>query len=207
MPKHEITRWFNEEVQPHESALRAHLRNMFPSFGDVDDIVQESYYRLVYANSRRPISFIKTFLFTTARNVAIDIFRHRQIVSMERMTDFHREILIDEACDVIAIIRRREERQSLVQAIENLPQRCREVCMLRFVRGHSYKVIARKLGISQFTAKAQIAKGLRRCAAHLGGQGLVEELHARPHTRTPRVRPIARGIRTHLELNGDRKIA
>lgn len=33
------TRWFFEEVQPHEPKLRAYLRHRFPTLTDVDDIV------------------------------------------------------------------------------------------------------------------------------------------------------------------------
>lgn len=38
----ERVRWFANEVQPHEPALRAYLRNSFPVVRDVDDVVQGS---------------------------------------------------------------------------------------------------------------------------------------------------------------------
>lgn len=55
-------RWFAEEIQPHESLLRAWLQRRFSTFCDVDDIVQESYLRVMEAaehgelRSRRPSS-------------------------------------------------------------------------------------------------------------------------------------------------------
>jgi hypothetical protein len=48
-PDTEQNRWFSQEVQPHEPLLRAHLHSAFPSLPDVDDIVQESYFRLIQA--------------------------------------------------------------------------------------------------------------------------------------------------------------
>ena len=40
-------RWFAEEIQPHEPALRAYLRSRFPEVRDVDDLVQESFTRVL----------------------------------------------------------------------------------------------------------------------------------------------------------------
>lgn len=46
MPPHiDPTRWFIDEVQPHEPALRAYLRGRFPSLHDVDDPVREAHAR------------------------------------------------------------------------------------------------------------------------------------------------------------------
>ena len=49
----ETTRWFAEEVQPHESELRAYLRAKFSAHLDIDDLVQETYARLIQAPGRR----------------------------------------------------------------------------------------------------------------------------------------------------------
>ena len=39
MPPNEQARWFAEEVQPHEPALRACIRTYFPSLLKFDDIM------------------------------------------------------------------------------------------------------------------------------------------------------------------------
>lgn len=69
--KSEAARWFAEEVQPHESSLRSYLRRVFPRLPDIDDLVQESYARLIRARAAGKVSFAKAFLFTTARNAAL----------------------------------------------------------------------------------------------------------------------------------------
>jgi len=66
-------------VQPHESSLRAYLRAVFPSLPDLDDLVQETYLRLIRARESGRVNYAKAFLFTTARNAAIDFFRRRKI--------------------------------------------------------------------------------------------------------------------------------
>ncbi|MBI4625089.1 MAG: RNA polymerase subunit sigma-24, partial [Verrucomicrobia bacterium] len=40
-PDSELFRWFAEEVQPHEAALRTWLHGRFPDLKDVDDVVQD----------------------------------------------------------------------------------------------------------------------------------------------------------------------
>ena len=47
----ETARWYDEEFRPHAPALRAWLRAQFPSLLDPDDLVQESYLRLLRARN------------------------------------------------------------------------------------------------------------------------------------------------------------
>ena len=43
----EKARWFSEHVHPHEPALRAYLSKRFPALPDHDDLVQETYARIL----------------------------------------------------------------------------------------------------------------------------------------------------------------
>ncbi len=53
--------------------LRAWLRAKFPSLTDPDDLVQETFSRVLQARGTAPIASAKAFLFTTARNLALDL--------------------------------------------------------------------------------------------------------------------------------------
>jgi DNA-directed RNA polymerase specialized sigma24 family protein len=77
LPAPSLSRWFAEEVQPHEPALRAYLQARFPTLGDHDDLVQETYTRLLRAQGNGGVRYPKAFLFTAARNAALDLFRRR----------------------------------------------------------------------------------------------------------------------------------
>jgi RNA polymerase sigma-70 factor (ECF subfamily) len=87
MPPSEHARWFTEEVQPHEPALRAYLQARFPTLGDHDDLVQETYARLLRAQGNGGVRYPKAFLFTAARNAAFDLFRRRGAKPTEAVTD------------------------------------------------------------------------------------------------------------------------
>jgi RNA polymerase sigma factor (sigma-70 family) len=171
-PPSEQSRWFTEEIQPHESALRSYLRSTFPSLRDVDDLIQESYARLLRARQTGPISYAKAFLFTTARNAALDLFRRRQIVEIETAGDLSHLSLISDGPDASEMVNRQQELELLAESVRVLPERCRHVMTLRLLYGMSQKEIAAELRISEHTVKAQLAKGMKRCVEFFEKRGI-----------------------------------
>ena len=166
--------WFSACVQPHDAALRAWLRARFPALGDVDDTVQETYARVLQIRARDPLRAhaVKPLLFTTARNLVLDQLRRRQIVPMETLPDEAASALADEAPGVAEAVSRRQELALLAEAIQSLPERCRQVLTLRKIYGLPQKEIAQQLGISEHTVEAQVGAGVRRCADYLARLGL-----------------------------------
>ena len=72
-------RWFAEEVQPHEPALRQWLRTRFPWLGDIDNIAREAVVRVWRKNCAGEGASIKSpkaLLFAIARNAACDQVGH-----------------------------------------------------------------------------------------------------------------------------------
>ena len=48
------------------------------------------------------------------------------------------------------------------QVLDELPEKCREVCLLRFVEGYKYAEIAARLDMNENTVKAQLHRGMER---------------------------------------------
>jgi RNA polymerase sigma factor (sigma-70 family) len=183
MPPTEQARWFSEHVQPHEPALRAYLSKRFPTLPDHDDLVQETYIRLLRLADPGRLTHPKAFLFTTARNAAIDLFRRRNVHPHESLADDDGLIelpLLDTSPTVVETMERRQHREALTEALRSLPERCREVMLLRYLDGCSGKEIAERLGISLGTVKGHLLKGVRDCARFFEARGLVE---AAPETK------------------------
>lgn len=174
LPHSEHSRWFAEEVQPHESSLRAYLRGKFPSLPDIDDLVQESYARLIRAKAAGRVTYVKAFLFTTARNAALDLFRRGKVVTFESVGDIAELSVFEDGPSAAEVVNKQEELELLAEAVRALPDRCRQVLTLRLLYALSHKEIAAKLEISEHTVKAQLAKGMRRCAAYFEARGLVK---------------------------------
>lgn len=164
--------WFARDVQPHEPSLRAWLRGKFPFLPDIDDIVQESYLRLIRARESGKVGYAKAYLFTTARNFALDLFRRREVVTIMPVADVAALPVLEEAPDVATALNRQQELDLLAEAVRELPDRCRQVMTLRLLYGLSQKEIAAELRISEHTVKAQLAKGMRRCADFFADRGI-----------------------------------
>ena len=79
--------WFITEVQPHRPALRAWLLARFPTLSDIDDLVQESFTRVLRARESTSIRSTRALIFATARNLALDAVRRQRVVSFEPMTE------------------------------------------------------------------------------------------------------------------------
>jgi RNA polymerase sigma-70 factor (ECF subfamily) len=176
MPPSEQARWFSEEVKPFEPALRAYLLKRFPSLPDHDDLVQETYTRVLRAREDGRLTQTKPFLFTAARNLAIDMFRRRHRARHESLSELEALPVLEEMPDVVAALDRQQRHAVLVDAIASLPERCREVMMLRHLDGFSYKAIAERLGISPETVKVHMVKGVRVCIARFKQNGLLEPI-------------------------------
>jgi len=159
----DVSRWFAEEVRPHESRLRTWLRRRFPSLIDLDDIIQESYLRLLRAKGAGKVRRAKPYLYSTARNAALDFFRHEQVIHVDRIAETNGLHVLDHKPDVLETVSGDEELALLSEAIAALPARCREVLVLRKLHGLSQKEIAQKLQISENTVAAQASTGMRRC--------------------------------------------
>ena len=95
-PDSELARWFAEEVLPREAALRGWLAARFPSIGDVDDLVQEAYSRLLRTRETGSIACARAFLFVTARNLALNQIRHLRHTRPDGATEIDPAIVLDE---------------------------------------------------------------------------------------------------------------
>lgn len=156
-------RWFAAEVQPHEAALRAWLGGRFASLADHDDLVQESFLRVLQAHAKAPVANTKAFLFSTARNLALNHLRHRRHSHPEGMGEVDASGVLDEAQGVPESVARSQDIELLHEALQSLPERCREVFMLRRLHGLSQKEIAARLGIAEKTVENQSVLALRKC--------------------------------------------
>ena len=167
-------RWFAEEVQPHEAALRGYLRGKFPGYPDIDDLVQETYARLLQAHAQHPVHSARSFLFATARNAAYDFFRRRKIIAIDGIAEIDLLPVLEDRPGVAETVCHDQELQLLAEAIQALPDRCRQVVTLRKIYGLAHRELARQLGISEHTVNAQVAIGVLRLRAYLTTRGVTQ---------------------------------
>lgn len=159
----ERSRWFTDEVHRHDASLKAYLRGAFPSVRDVDDVVQESYLRIWRTRAATPIASAKAFLFTVARHLALDLVRRERRSPLVPVRELDGLFVVDESPDAHEAAALAQNTALLVDAIDALPSRCREIFLLCHVEGLAQKEVAARLGLSENTVAVQSARGLHRC--------------------------------------------
>lgn len=80
--------------------------------------------------------------------------------------------VIDTRPGVVETACAREEAVLLARAIDALPARCREIVILRKLRGIPQKEIAARLGIAEPTVQVQVARGMKKCNQYLCEHGV-----------------------------------
>jgi RNA polymerase sigma factor (sigma-70 family) len=166
------SRWFVEEMHPHESSLRSYLHGSFPAVRDVDDVVQESFLRVWRARAAQPIASARAFLFKVARHLALDLLRHERRSPIDGVGDLATLNVSEERRTVTATVSRNEKIQLLIAAIDALPPRCRQVVILRKLKFVPQREVAELLGISEKGVEIQLTRGLARCRDYLQKRGV-----------------------------------
>lgn len=138
---------------------------------EIEDIVQETYVRVSQFERLADIRHPRSFLYRTARNLALDHIKRsesRTTVSLSGDDDEHSDGEMPQAgLDVYDQLAARQEFEIFCEAVQQLPLQCRRVFVLRKVYGYSQKEIARALDISESTVEKHIAYGIKRCSSFI----------------------------------------
>jgi RNA polymerase sigma factor (sigma-70 family) len=164
--------WFSAEILVFDKSLRLYLRASFPRIRDIDDLVQETYARIVRARRRGAVSSPKAFLFATARNLAYDLCRHGKVISIESVANLDDLRVLEDRPDAAESAARIQECELAAAAVASLPNACRQVFTLRKVYHLSYREIAEKMGVSENTVNTQLTRGIERCRKFLAERGI-----------------------------------
>lgn len=166
----EQERWLTDELKPHEVALRGYLLNSFPSV-DADEVIQESYVKLLKARTLGRIASVKAYFFSTARNTAITLFKRGKLYSETPVGELPSWRVLDSAPNPADIADSQHRLEMMGKALDQLPARCRDVMRLAVLEGMSNAEIADELGLAENTVRVHLARGIKRCADYLREQG------------------------------------
>jgi len=167
---HEVNDWFVREVLPLEPALMNFLRRSWRNKSDVADLRQDIYVRIYQAASREIPHPVKPFVFAVARNLLINRIHHDQVVSIETVADLDAFNTPADEPGPDRNAMARQELRVLMAALERLPNRARDVIVMRKIEGLSRPEIARRLGIGEATVAEHLTRGIRALTEILQGE-------------------------------------
>jgi RNA polymerase sigma-70 factor (ECF subfamily) len=156
----DVVDWVTSNFLPFEAELRRMLRRVCAGPAEIDDVVQETYYKVLMLPAVDHIREPNAFLVRTAKNLVMDRMRRDAIVSMEAMANLDDLEIADEAPSIERVVLARAELNWVMGLIANLPRRCKAVVMARRIDGLSQFETARSLGVSEGIVEKEMTRGM-----------------------------------------------
>lgn len=139
----------------HAVLLRYFARRGFPPH-DAQDLAQEVFTRLSPSEVLDSVESVEGFLFATAANVAVDHGRRRKVrTDTARAFEDAAEPQDEFAPD--RLLEGREELAAIVAALNEMPERMRNIFILFRLENLPRAEIAERLGISKSLIDQQVA--------------------------------------------------
>lgn len=140
--------------------LRDYLARFMGDRVEAQDIAQDAYLKTFEAMQDHPIGQPRSYLFTTARRLAINF----QIRRAQRMQPTEASILeakVGPAPDPTQSVMAGQDQELFKAAVKALPPGCQEILVLRLNDGLSPPEIAQRLGLAESTVSNQLTRALR----------------------------------------------
>lgn len=167
---------FDQLYEKYSNRLFYFTLSILKSNEDAEEVVQQTFFKIwekrMGLNSNQAF---KSYLFTTAYNVTVDILRERL---KEKK---YRENILDKASsnyNLEEVIEFGDMLERVNQIVKELPPRKNEVYQLSRVNHLSYSEIAEKLNISAKTVENSINFSIKFIKSRLGKDSLVIMLYA-----------------------------
>ena len=145
--------------------LKRFLARYFSDRQDIEDVAQEAYLRAYAAEQRKEIEQPKAYLFRIARNLAFTKLTKKS----EKITDYLEEsgasVVIECGAGADSEVEAQESLGLYCEAVAALPQKCRQVFLLRKVHGLAHKEIAERMSLSVSSVEKYLLRGILECKA------------------------------------------
>ncbi len=166
LPDEELARRFRDgDALAFDALLNRYSRSIYNFTlrllgdpADADDATQQTFIQAFESfPAARPGASLRPWLFQVARNKCIDLIRKRRTVPLSTFSREEADAPQIEPIDPRALpaeLYEREELQEILRdAIATLPERSREVVLMRYVGELTFAEIGRSLGMPENTAK------------------------------------------------------
>ena len=150
---------YNRSVDEYSDAVYRFIRASLKDESRADDIVQDAYEKLWMHVAEIEYRVVKSWLFTTAYHIMIDIIRREK--RMTTLDVLHENDLSYEAPPA-------DLNEILHEAVARLPEQQKTAVLLRDYEGYSYKEIGDITGLSEAQVKINIYRGRLALKSYIG---------------------------------------
>lgn len=133
----------------------------------IDDLVQDVMLRMHVRDGSNGIDNLEGYIFRTASSVLRDQARRDQVrhaKGHDELTEIHHPV---EELTADRVLEAREEVAHVVCALQELPERTRDIFLMRRYEGLAYGDIAERLGISVSAIEKHVAKAVAHVARRM----------------------------------------
>ena len=124
------------------------------------DLVQEVFTKTwLYLSEGKEIQNIKSFLFTTANHMIVDEYRKKKSISLDFLSEGGFDV--GEDLGHIKLIENTEI-QNTLKCVEQLPQKYKEIIMMRYVDGLAIEEIANVIGETENVVSVRISRAIKK---------------------------------------------
>lgn len=154
LPDEMYLEYFKKEILPLKKKIYRYARSYLKNDALAEDIVQEVFLKLWNRrNDFKQINNMEAWSMTITKNLVYDKFRSQRSYSMDPR-DMNQNEYDHETPE--KIMERTETRLDVRKMIESLPDKQKEVIILREIEGYSYQKIGEIMGIDQNLVKVTL---------------------------------------------------
>ncbi len=165
---------FDAFFRGQQRPLLAFLRRRTGNDQDAQDLLQESYLRMVrygYVDPPRPVPVWRSLLYRTAGSLASNLGREHRLHHAAGHEPVEETELVSEQPSPERQAEVGQDLARMLAVLRELPPRCRQVFILHRLHGRSYPEIAVHCGISVKAVEKQVSKALAAFRQRVGDGG------------------------------------
>lgn len=176
-----VRRDFAGVVETYETPLLRYVRHLIGSGADAEDIVQEAFLRLHRSVERHgpgSVRHLARWLFQVTHNLALDSVRRKATrrKAREGMSDIKAraaELERENSPEGLGALVRRAACDRAVEELGKLPERQRQVLLLKVIQDMTLRDIAHVTGLTLGNVAYHLNQALKELARRLKAAGVI----------------------------------
>lgn len=163
------------------ASLTRYVSRYFRRSQEAEDVVQETFVKVIQAQRQRNISSPKSYIFRTARNLSLAEISKSSYKLTDEIGDLLTETELAASKTLEEQYEARENFEIFCRAVRVLPVKCRRAFVLCRVYGFSQKDVAARMGITLSAVEGHLSRATRRCVDYMEAEQAGKKY--RPHVK------------------------